>query len=163
MADTHIDTDAQATPVWEACKENVLPIKRGRSTKGLQAQGMGGMGGIGGIGGIGGLSASVNDSTAATQGAQGSQGSQSQAAEAVEAGFELELATAESGSQKLTCYIKHLKWVRDAYPSSSDKALALLERCTYELKGESSLSDDSRFIKVYTAIYYCSLVFTTCC
>jgi hypothetical protein len=46
---------------------------------------------------------------------------------------------------QLAAYIKHLKWVRDTYPSSSDKALQLLERCTYELKSETSLQNDTRY------------------
>ena len=33
--DHRIEGDATLPPTWEACKENVLPIKRGRSVKGL--------------------------------------------------------------------------------------------------------------------------------
>ncbi|KAJ1390469.1 Mad3/BUB1 homology region 1-domain-containing protein, partial [Ochromonadaceae sp. CCMP2298] len=86
-----------------------------------------------------------------------------------EAAFEAQLADADTynneetgvdlrGVHKLAAYIQHLKWVRDTYPSSSDRALQLLERCTYELKSETSLQNDTRFVKLW--IEYADMVRT---
>lgn len=86
-------------PAWETCKENVLPVKRGRSAKGLSEA----------------LAKPVLDDG-------------TEAAER-ERLFESQLsACAENDSvTKLNIYIQHIKWFRDAFPTSSDKVFALLE------------------------------------
>jgi hypothetical protein len=94
-------------PQWELCKENVLPIKRGRSTKGLQET----------------LS---KPATLSDQG-QDNNNSVEQLREQL---FEEELAklsTGDSPKDLLEAYLKYLKWVRDRFPTNSDKALKLLE------------------------------------
>ena len=97
------------TQTWEACKENVLPIKRGRSVKGL---------------GESLQHRPASDNSLETQ----------------EKAFETRIAAAtadegtqgapsgvRSASELLEVYIQYYGWTRDAFPSSSDKALRLLE------------------------------------
>jgi len=44
---------------------------------------------------------------------------------------------------------RYFKWIRDTYPSDSNKALLLLERCTYEFKDNDKYRNDSRFVKMW--------------
>lgn len=85
-------------PAWEASKENVLPIKRGRSAKGLSVS----------------LAHPVsNEALNADQ----------------ERAFERQINnnSVTDPLQKLEVYVRYLKWVRDTYPSVTDKALQILE------------------------------------
>jgi thiamine pyrophosphate-dependent acetolactate synthase large subunit-like protein len=66
----------------------------------------------------------------------------------------------EIASEILDGYAKYIKWTRDTYTSNSDKALKLLERCTYELKNEETLKNDLKFVKMW--IEYVSSN-TNCC
>lgn len=119
-----------AEPTWEACKENVLPIKRGRSAKGLNAA----------------LSTTTKDKDALTT---------------AEHAHETTIHEAASGDDNivlLDAYIRYFKWVRDTYPSSTEKALKLLEQCTCELKGDATLRNDARFVKMW--IEYADMVRT---
>lgn len=93
--DTQQDT---AVPAWEAAKENVLPIKRGRSAKGLSVS----------------LAHPVSQDTLNAD--------QDRAFEA-----QLENNTVTDPVQRLELYVKYLKWVRDTFPSVTDKALQILE------------------------------------
>jgi hypothetical protein len=83
-------------PAWEACKENVLPIKRGRSAKGL--------------------SDTLQNNDHLIDSSR-------------EKIFSDSIITAGKESPKalLDAYVLYFKWTRDAYPSSSEKALKLLE------------------------------------
>lgn len=121
---------ASSEPTWEACKENVLPIKRGRSAKGLNAA----------------LAITSKDKDTLTT---------------AEQGHETAILEASSGGDNailLETYIRYFKWVRDTYPSSTDKALKLLEKCTYELKSDATLRNDTRFVKMW--IEYADMVRT---
>ena len=94
-----MDTDRDtAVPVWEASKENVLPIKRGRSAKGLSAS----------------LAHPVSKETLNAD---------------QERAFEHQLSdkSVVDPLQRLELYVRYLKWVRDTYPSVTDKALQILE------------------------------------
>lgn len=85
-------------PAWEACKENVLPIKRGRSAQGLSNTLLKNSDSL--------LSDKLCEKT-----------------------FEDAITAAGNASPKelLDAYISHFKWTRDTYPSSTEKALKLLE------------------------------------
>jgi hypothetical protein len=93
--------ESQDAPAWETSKENVVPIKRGRSAKGLSESLLRP------------LTTHAGPSEQRTP----------------EQDFEDQLndATITDGSQKLDIYVRYLKWLRDAYPSNSEKALVLLE------------------------------------
>lgn len=108
-------------PIWENCKENVMPIKRGRSVKVLED------------------SLSLKSSETRAQ------------LENQEKLFEKNLKENESSPKQdlLEIYLKYFKWIRDAYPSRSDKALVILERCTTDLKEEATLKNDVRFVKLW--------------
>lgn len=87
---------AENLPTWEACKENVLPIKRGRSARGLSSTLDRGVSGV-------------------------------SADEEREHQFQDEIAAAFEPKHLLDVYVQYFKWIRDMYPSNSDKALKLLE------------------------------------
>ena len=82
---------------WELRKENVIPIKRGRSVKGLQESL---------------LRPNHLDESESTR----EKGFQD----------ELK-AHVDSPIGQLETYIKYFKWTRDRFPTNSDKALKLLE------------------------------------
>lgn len=109
--------ESSETPNWEALKENVLPVKKGRSAKGLS------------------MKLAENNSKMDNK--------------AREQAFEDLLDAAKSPKECLQSYIKYIKWIREEYPSNSDKTLQLLERCTVELKSEAELKNDGDFIKVW--------------
>ena len=93
--------EASYTPTWEACKENVLPIKRGRSAKGLPE--------------------SLQNNT------EDASGNYSR-----EKVFEDSIIAAAKSSPKelLDAYSLYFKWIRDTYPTNTEKALKLLEVMT---------------------------------
>ena len=85
-------------PSWEACKENVIPLKRGRSAKGLSEV----------------LSRNIDSASG----------------DALrEKAFEDSLLVAAklSGKELLNSYTLYFKWLRDTFPSNSERALKLLE------------------------------------
>ena len=106
-------------PTWEACKENVLPIKRGRSAKGL------------------------SDTLAVPQKAIDLNAVEQSYEDRLTA------ALNGSPEILLDAYIAYFKWIRDTFPSNSAKALHLLERCTCALKDNASLKNDLRFVKMW--------------
>jgi hypothetical protein len=91
--------DTENAPTWEACKENVLPIKRGRSAKGLSES----------------LQVKNHENSAIDK--------------LREKVFEDSLCNAQKSGCKdlLEAYISYFKWTRDTFPSNSEKALHLLE------------------------------------
>lgn len=118
-----------AVPKWEACKENVLPIKRGRSVKGL--------------------SVSLTASLAAA--------SQIEVQEMEhEKNLEEAINNRVESSQLLDVFALYFKWLRDSYPTQSDKSLKLLERCTCSLKDDLAMKNDIRYVKMW--IEYADLV-----
>ena len=102
-------------PAWETSKENVLPIKRGRSARGLSA------------------SLSQNPVLVAQQ-----LQSQPLALSRQEQEFEADLqsivqnAGCDSVEElKLEAYIKYLKWIRDTFPSNTEKKLETFRGTIY--------------------------------
>ena len=85
-------------PAWETCKENVIPIKRGRSAKGLSES-------------LQKTSECVlNDRTREILFEE-----------------TLITAGKSSTKELLDAYVLYFKWIRDAYPSNVEKPLNLLE------------------------------------
>lgn len=107
---------------WERSKENVLPVKRGRSAAGL------------------------SDALASSKLA-----AHSESIEQTRAAYfnrQLELA-AGSPLERLNVYEEQFKWNRDHFPSDSSRLIKLLETCTCELKDEEVIKNESRFIKMW--------------
>lgn len=86
-------------PAWETSKENVLPVKRGRSAKGL-CEAL--------------AKPLINDGAEAAE---------------QERNFESQLSACAPNDSvaKLDTYIQYIKWFRNAFPSSTDKVFELLE------------------------------------
>ena len=106
---------------WELSKENVLPVKRGRSA------------------------AALSD-TLTTQKYSRTE----DALKALTQRFEDLLAeNLHNALARLGTYESYLKWICDQFPSDSVKRMQLLERCTYELKSEESLRNEIRFVKMW--------------
>ena len=72
--------------------------------------------------------------------------------------FKKKLSQTEAGEEKLLVWLGYLAWARSAFPSTSAKALEVLESCTNDLKDCKSLRNDPRFIKLW--IEYADLVQT---
>jgi hypothetical protein len=85
-------------PTWEASKENVLPLKRGRSVKGLSKA----------------LESNAHASDLLTQ------------EQSFEQQIE-ETKKSSDKERLLKDYLAYFKWMRDAYPSNHEKALKILE------------------------------------
>ena len=90
---------SESAPAWETSKENVLPVKRGRSAKGL--------------------------SDALSKPKLHSE--QENLARIADFDSELQNCPTEEAYQRLDIYIKYIKWVRDAYPGSAERVFELLE------------------------------------
>lgn len=84
-------------PTWEASKENVLPLKRGRSVKGLSK------------------ALEMNHETDLLNQEQ-----------RFEQQIEDTRKTLDK-QQLLEDYLAYFKWTRDSYPSNHEKALKILE------------------------------------
>lgn len=92
------NVESETTPAWESSKENVVPIKRGRSAKGLGENLS-----------VGRQFGSVTVPPQETE-------------------FEALLKQQKhNSSELLLVYIKYFKWIRDSYPSDTEKTLKLLE------------------------------------
>lgn len=88
---------------WETCKENVQPIKRGRSARGLGTA-------------VGCANSGVSEALSI----QGKSFEQTIA----------DIASRNPQSKELLdTYAQFFKWTRDSFPSSSDKAQLVLEVC----------------------------------
>ncbi len=154
---------------WEAHKENVLPVKRGRSVNVL------------------GEKLSVVKSGAETDADNANHLNMfedmiskakivHEAALAAESrGEPIPTVDPNQAPGLLEAYLLYFKWVRDTYPSSSDKALAVLEQATCDMKHSTTLKNDTRFVKLWIEYvsnpnikcYFChfvilSLLFRTC-
>ena len=90
--------EASNTPTWEACKENVLPIKRGRSAKGLSES----------------LQKNTEDL------------SENNSRDIIFEDSII-AASKSSPKELLDAYSLYFKWTRDTYPTNTEKALKLLE------------------------------------
>ena len=86
-----------SAPVWETCKENVIPIKRGRSAKGLSES-------------LQKTSESVSNDKLREKIFE-----------------DTIIAAGKSSKELLDAYVLYFKWTRDAYPSNVEKPLNLLE------------------------------------
>eukprot|EP01035_Chromulina_nebulosa_P019674 gene19674-25592_t len=106
-------------PKWEASKENILPIKRGRSVKGLNDN----------------ISNNISINNTLLK-------------EEKEFELLL-INHKDSKDNLLDSYIKYIKWTRDTYPSNNEKTLVLLERCTVELKDNEDLKNNIKFVKCW--------------
>ncbi len=84
-------------PAWELSKENVVPIKKGRSAKGLGEK----------------LSTNENNvgNLTTTQ----------------ESTFEKDLASENNATLLLDIYTRYIKWIQDNNPTTTDKTLKLYE------------------------------------
>jgi len=128
---------------WEACKENVQPAKRGRSANVL------------------GERLTTIKSSADTDAANAKQLTMfedmlcqareihSAEMQAQEQGLPPPPADSNQVPGLLEVYLLYFKWTRDAYPSSSEKALAVLEQATCDLKHAEALKNDVRFVKLW--------------
>lgn len=106
---------------WELSKENVVPVKRGRSA------------------------AVLSDTLTAQKYARTEDVDQ-----AFVQRFEDMLATSQQDAlARLSTYESYLKWTCDRYPSDTAKRMRILERCTCELKSEECLRNEPRFIKMW--------------
>ena len=114
---------------WETSKENVLPIKGGRSAKLLEST----------------VAAQFNlrERNAGDE-------------------FEKELKNAKIiGADVLDVYVRYFKWARTEYPSSSTKAMQVLEQCTSQLATTSTFRNDLRFVQLwieYVSLYMISYI-----
>ncbi|GBG31482.1 Histone-lysine N-methyltransferase, H3 lysine-79 specific [Hondaea fermentalgiana] len=112
--------DAEA---WEQCKENAMPIKRGRDPKKLKPFGA--------------------QSEIANRKAKLAQEQEA---------FEEALAQATSDGpmeDPLSTWIRYIKWTQDNFPSGSNDLLSLLERCTREFKGDERYKNNEKYLKVW--------------
>jgi len=82
-------------PTWESCKENVLPIKRGRSAKGLCEV--------------------LKDPTNGNDNGSSSSSSAKDINRLREQVFEDTIKNSTSPKQLLDTYISYYKWIRDRY------------------------------------------------
>ena len=116
---------------WELSKENVQPIKRGRSTNILGEK-------------LTLLKSSTSNDAHSEQCKE----------------FEEMIAKAKENSSSsnpdgkvqqtvLEAYLLFFKWTRDTYPNSSEKALGVLESATKDLKDDESIKNDARYIKLW--------------
>jgi len=151
---------------WENCKENVQPIKRGRSANMLAKKGLGEHKPKGGE------EATNDQQKAAFEKMISKAKTRKLAAAAADATGNAATPTApsadgdgKSDSDKpslLEVYLLYFKWVRDTYPEASDRALAVLEQATCDMKDEGGIKNDPRYIKLwieYVRIRACMHVF----
>jgi hypothetical protein len=120
---------------WENSKENVAPVKRGRTVKGL-----GGVAGLSNKPVLGKNLGSVSE----------------------EKRFENEVEVAKNRTDYgdgesveeavLEVYISYYKWVRDTYRTSNDKSKAVLEKATSDLQAYEKLKNDNRYVKMWVEL-----------
>jgi len=117
------DTQQDAVADWEQCKENAMPIKRGRDVKKLQP-----------LGGKRDIS------------------SRKDKLERERESFEEALVSATSDGDMedpLAVWIKYIKWLQDNFPSGDTELLALLERCTRQFKDDERYRNNEKYLKVW--------------
>ncbi len=121
----------EEAPDWELCKENIVPLKRGRPNI-----------------------AKFDKSKVLA--------SNDDADNAKEFLHKIEKQIQDdsvSTTELLETYISYYKWVRDTYPSSSEKALKVLEECTYTLNKKDSsncIKNNIKYVKMW--IEYADMV-----
>jgi len=106
-------------PAWETSKENVLPIKSGRSTKKL-----------------------TKTFLAQSEGFSIENGAVANFENEL-------ISAKSAGADLLDVWVRYFKWTRDQYPSDSTKAMQILERCTAQLVTISKYKNDNRFIQLW--------------
>lgn len=118
---------------WENSKENVAPVKSGRSIKGLG-------------GARGGLS---NKPVLGKE--LGESGEEQR--------FERDIMDARSADESnnkaeeiLNAYLAYYKYVKSTYASSHDKTRAVLERVTSELKDIPTMKNDEKYVKLWVEL-----------
>jgi hypothetical protein len=129
---------------WELSKENVQPVKRGRSANVLGER-------------LVGLKSKGSDTIEEKQKLVFE--SMIVKAKENEAALDVEENPAhasdindkpnEENQSLLEVYLLYFKWVRDTFPSSSDKALEVLEAATRDLKEHEGIKNDPRYIKLW--------------
>jgi hypothetical protein len=120
---------------WETCKENVQPIKRGRAVNALVER-------------LAVVKPSMDLEESNKKKQEYFEEIISKAKKSAESG----VAETEDRNQVpglLECYLLYFKWVRDSFPSSSEKALAVLEQATCDMKDDARLKNDTRFVKLW--------------
>ena len=119
---------------WETSKENVAPVKSGRSVKGLG----GSRGGLGNKPVLGKELGEKDDE----------QRFEKQIKAAKEA-----IEPTDDGPSKaskiLDAYLAYYKWIRNTYASSHDKTRAVLERVTSELKDVAEMKNNDKYVKLW--------------
>lgn len=105
---------------WENSKENVKPVKSGRSAKGLS------------MASIGGDALKLRDQTIKEEQA-----------------FEELISSVSDQVDPLETYVRYFKWIRSTFPSDLNKSLSLLERCTCALSRNTMYRNDIRFVKLW--------------
>jgi len=128
---------------WEACKENVLPVKRGRSANVLGEK-------------LTTIKSSADADAANAKDVNMFEEMLRRAREIHNAEVlaqEQDLPPPPTDSNQvpglLEVYLLYFKWTRDTYPSSSDKALSVLELATCDLKHADHLKNDARLVKLW--------------
>jgi checkpoint serine/threonine-protein kinase len=107
---------------WELSKENVLPVKRGRSA------------------------AVLSDVLGSEKLRKGNIPLEDEKSNQLEDS----LVQAQGNPVAiLAAYEEHFQWTRDAFPSDSSRLIKILERCTFDLKSELEMKNNSRFIKMW--------------
>ena len=143
-----MSTLEEMVPSWEASKENVLPIKRGRSVKVL------------------------------TENVAGEKSQSDNNIKIREKIFHDKILNAENSPTELfEVYVSYFKWTRDTFPSNNEKTVKILEvfiatileyliqtlsllaclrplfnflqDCTCKFKDQEGLKNDDRFIKMW--------------
>ena len=120
-----------AAPDWELCKENIVPLKRGRPNIAKFDKSK--------------VLASNDDAD-----------KEKEFTGKIE---KLSQDDSVSSTELLDSYISYYKWVRDIYPSSSEKALKVLEECTYTLNkkdSSNSIKNNIKYVKMW--IEYADMV-----
>lgn len=120
---------------WELSKENVAPIRSGRSVKGLS-----------GVGGLANKPVLGKD-----LGAKEEEKKHEEAIAEAKTRMRKEDGSfsSEAEDMVLQAYIRYYKWVRETYKTSNDKSKAVLERVTSELKDSVELKNNEMYVKLW--------------
>ena len=132
----YIGTARAMNEEWELSKENVMPVKRGRSAFMLSN----------------------------VLAEQKSSRHDKNIEEERQVHFDKQLDMAKGNAlETLTVYENQYKWIRDHFPTDSSRLVKLLEQCTFDLKQEESCRNETRFIKMWIEyVSACKQKFNTC-
>jgi len=109
--------------VWEACKENAMPLKRGRDPKKMC--------------GFGGNKEIM---------------SRKERLQREQEAFEQDLLSATSNSNMtdpLAVWVKYIKWMQETHPSGNTELLELFERCTRQFKDDERYKNNETYLKIW--------------